>query len=272
MRLIHTSDWHLGRSFHQVGLLGAQASYLDHLVDVVRREKVDAVLVSGDVYDRAMPAPDTVALLSQALQRLVDAGAQVIISSGNHDSAARLGFGAGLLERTGVHLRTSLADVARPVLLAGAAVYPLPYLEPSLAADALGATERTHAGVLRAAMDAVRADAAARPGVPVVAMAHAFVSGGVGSESERDISVGGVSAVPPTVFAEMAHYAALGHLHGSQQVAPAHALQRVTRGDVVLRGQPSQGRACHRRPRPEPSRVGRSRRGPGRAAARRAAR
>ncbi|HQV84022.1 MAG TPA: exonuclease subunit SbcD, partial [Ornithinibacter sp.] len=94
MRLIHTSDWHLGRSFHQVGLLGAQASYLDHLVDVVRREKVDAVLVSGDVYDRAMPAPDTVALLSQALQRLVDAGAQVIISSGNHDSAARLGFGA----------------------------------------------------------------------------------------------------------------------------------------------------------------------------------
>ena len=113
MRLIHTSDWHLGRSFHQVGLLGAQASYLDHLVDVVRREKVDAVLVSGDVYDRAMPAPDTVALLSQALHRLVDAGAQVIISSGNHDSAARLGFGAGLLERTGVHLRTSLADVAR---------------------------------------------------------------------------------------------------------------------------------------------------------------
>ena len=219
MRLIHTSDWHLGRSFHQVGLLGAQASYLDHLVDVVRREKVDAVLVSGDVYDRAMPAPDTVALLSQALQRLVDAGAQVIISSGNHDSAARLGFGAGLLERTGVHLRTSLADVARPVLLAGAAVYPLPYLEPSLAADALGATERTHAGVLRAAMDAVRADAAARPGVPVVAMAHAFVSGGVGSESERDISVGGVSAVPPTVFAG-AHYAALGHLHGAQQVAP----------------------------------------------------
>ena len=112
MRLIHTSDWHLGRSFHQVGLLGAQASYLDHLVDVVRREKVDAVLVSGDVYDRAMPAPDTVALLSQALQRLVDAGAQVIISSGNHDSAARLGFGAGLLERHRVHLRTRLLSTS----------------------------------------------------------------------------------------------------------------------------------------------------------------
>ena len=92
MRLIHTSDWHLGRSFHQVGLLGAQAAYLDSLVDLVRRERVDAVLVSGDVYDRAMPSPDTVELLSQGLFRLVDAGAQVVVSSGNHDSAIRLGF------------------------------------------------------------------------------------------------------------------------------------------------------------------------------------
>ncbi|MFL6178124.1 MAG: exonuclease SbcCD subunit D, partial [Ornithinibacter sp.] len=58
MRLIHTSDWHLGRSFHQVGLLGAQAAYLDSLVDLVRRERVDAVLVSGDVYDRALPSPE----------------------------------------------------------------------------------------------------------------------------------------------------------------------------------------------------------------------
>jgi DNA repair protein SbcD/Mre11 len=219
MRLIHTSDWHLGRSFHQVGLLGAQAAYLDHLVEVVRSERVDAVLVSGDVYDRAMPAPDTVALLSQTLVRLVDAGAQVIVSSGNHDSAVRLGFGAGLMERAGVHLRTSLADVGRPVLLGDTAVHPLPYLEPALAADALGAGERTHAGVLRAAMERVRADAAQRAGSRVVVMAHAFVTGGVTSESERDISVGGVSAVPPRVF-DGADYTALGHLHGAQQVAP----------------------------------------------------
>jgi len=219
MRLIHTSDWHLGRSFHQVGLLGAQAAYLDHLVEVVRCEQVDAVLVSGDVYDRALPAPDTVALLSQTLVRLVDAGAQVIVSSGNHDSAVRLGFGAALMERAGVHLRTSLADVGRPVLLGDTAVHPLPYLEPALAADALGASERTHAGVLRAAMERVRADAAQRAGSRVVVMAHAFVTGGVTSESERDISVGGVSAVPPRVFAG-ADYTALGHLHGAQQVAP----------------------------------------------------
>ena len=217
MRLIHTSDWHLGRAFHQVGLLGAQAAYLDHLVDVVRAERVDAVLVSGDIYDRAMPAPDTVELLSQALERLVDAGAHVVLSSGNHDSAIRLGFASGLLERAGLHIRSSAADIGRPVVVGDVAVHPIPYLEPALVADALGAEERTHAGVLRAAMARVRADAEVRGGRTVV-MAHAFVAGGVTSESERDISVGGVSAVPPDVFVGV-DYAALGHLHGRQEVA-----------------------------------------------------
>ncbi len=216
--MIHTSDWHLGRSFHQVGLLGAQADYLDHLVEVVGEESVDAVVVSGDVYDRAMPAPDTVDLLSETLARLVDAGAAVVLSSGNHDSAIRLGFAAPLLERAGLHIRSSVSSVGRPVLIGGTAIYPIPYLEPALAAEPLGAAERTHAGVLRAAMGRVRADVAERGGRSVV-MAHAFVTGGATSESERDISVGGVSAVPPEVF-EGVDYTALGHLHGRQEVAP----------------------------------------------------
>ncbi|PKW25380.1 exonuclease SbcCD subunit D [Phycicoccus duodecadis] len=219
MRLLHTSDWHLGRSFHGVGLLGAQAAHLDHLVEVVRTEAVDAVLVSGDVYDRALPSPDTVQLLSETLERLVDAGARVVVSSGNHDSATRLGFASGLLERAGVHLRTTVADIGRPVMVGDVAVHPLPYLEPALVADDLGATERTHAGVLRAAMARVRADAATRGGRTVV-MAHAFVSGGVASDSERDISVGGVSAVPVEVF-DGVDYTALGHLHGRQRVSEA---------------------------------------------------
>ena len=217
MRLIHTSDWHLGRSFHRVGLLDAQAAYLDHLVEVVRAEGVDAVLVSGDVYDRAMPAPETVALLSEAVTRLIDAGAQVVLSSGNHDSAIRLGFASDLLERAGLHIRTRLEGIGSPVLVGDTAVYPLPYLEPVTAADPLGAADRTHAGVLRAAMGRVRADLATRPGTRSVVMAHAFVTGGATSESERDISVGGVSAVHPDVF-DGVDYAALGHLHGPQAI------------------------------------------------------
>ncbi|MGN6634755.1 MAG: metallophosphoesterase family protein, partial [Oryzihumus sp.] len=124
MRLIHTSDWHLGRSFHRVGLLDAQAAFVDHLVEVVRVERVDAVLVSGDVYDRALPAPETVALLSEAVTRLIDAGAQVVLSSGNHDSAIRLGFAAELLERAGLHIRTGLSSIGRPVLVGDVAVHP----------------------------------------------------------------------------------------------------------------------------------------------------
>jgi len=218
MRILHSSDWHLGRSFHQVGLLDAQARFVDHLVETVRSAKVDAVLVSGDVYDRALPAPETVALLSEAVTRIIDAGAAVVISSGNHDSAIRLGFASELLSRAGLHIRSSVAGIGRPVLVGDVAVYPLPFLEPSVTADALGASERTHAGVLRAAMERVEADLRGRGG-PSVVMAHAFVTGGATSDSERDISVGGVSAVHPQVFAA-ADYVALGHLHGPQQVAP----------------------------------------------------
>ncbi len=217
MRLIHTSDWHLGRSFHQVGLLGTQAAFVDHLVEVVRAERVDAVLVSGDVYDRALPSPETVSLLSDAVTRLIDAGAQVVLSSGNHDSAIRLGFAAELLARSGLHIRSRVADIGTPVMIRDVAVHPLPFLEPAITAAAVGSTERTHAGVLRGAMKRVEEDLATRAGQSVV-MAHAFVTGGATSDSERDISVGGVSAVHPDVFAA-ADYVALGHLHGSQRLS-----------------------------------------------------
>lgn len=216
--MIHTSDWHLGRAFHQVGLQDAQSAYLEHLVQVVRSERVDAVLVSGDVYDRALPAPDTVALLSDAVERLIDAGASVVLSSGNHDSAIRLGFASRLLERSGLHIRTSIDDIGRPVVVGDVAIHPLPYLEPSLAAGPLGTSERTHAGALRAAMSRVRSSLDTGSHRRSVVMAHAFVTGGATSDSERDIAVGGVAAVPPDVFAGV-DYAALGHLHGRQQVS-----------------------------------------------------
>jgi len=218
VRVVHTSDWHLGRAFHQVGLLGAQARFVDWLVDLVRAERVEAVLVAGDVYDRALPSPDTVALLDDALTRLVDAGAQVVLSSGNHDSAVRLGFASELLARAGVHVRTDLASIGRPVLLGSEgdelAVYPVPYLEPAVAAPVLDVAA-THSAVLGAALARVQADAATRH--TSIAMAHAFVAGGVGCESERDIAVGGVSVVDARLF-EGVSYAALGHLHGAQQV------------------------------------------------------
>ena len=224
VRILHTSDWHLGRSFHRVGLLDAQAAFVDHLVDVVRAEQVDVVLVAGDVYDRALPGVDVVALLDDALARLAGTGTTVVLASGNHDSARRLGFASRLLETARVHVRTDPARCAEPVLLDDAhgpvALYPLPYLEPALLADGWGC-ERSHPAVLGSALDAVRADLAARPAaVRSVVAAHAFVVGGEVSDSERDISVGGVASVPLGLF-EGFGYVALGHLHGRQELTGA---------------------------------------------------
>ncbi|WP_031088805.1 exonuclease SbcCD subunit D [Streptomyces sp. NRRL WC-3549] len=218
MRILHTSDWHLGRSFHRVPLLDAQAAYLDHLVETVARHEVDAVVVAGDVYDRAVPPLTAVQLFDDALH----AGVPTVMISGNHDSARRLGVGAGLIARAGIHLRTDPADCATPVVLADrhgdVAFYGLPYLEPALVRDTLKASGAGHEAVLTAAMDRVRADLATRPdGTRSVVLAHAFVAGGEPSDSERDITVGGVAAVPAGVF-DGVDYVALGHLHGCQTV------------------------------------------------------
>jgi exonuclease SbcD len=222
VRLIHTSDWHLGRTLHGAPLLEHQRGFLRWLVELARERRADAVLVAGDVYDRAVPPTDAVALLDEALAGFASAGVPVVLTSGNHDSAIRLGFGSALQAVAGVHLRTKVADLDRPVLLRDdggeVAVYGIPYLLPDAVMAELGA-QRSHESVLAAATERIRADAARRGVARVVTMAHAFVTGGVASESERDIRVGGIGDAPAGVFAGIT-YTALGHLHGAQQVAP----------------------------------------------------
>jgi exonuclease SbcD len=227
MRFLHTSDWHLGRSLHRADLREAQEAFLCHLIETVRSERVDAVLVAGDVYDRAIPPLDAVALYEDALARLRAAGARVVLISGNHDSARRLGVNAALVDAAGVYLRTRPEAVADPVLLddehGQVAVYGIPYLEPA-------AESRSHASVLGGAAGLIRADAAARGAVRTVVLAHAWVAGGrddaeradsarrQASSSERDISVGGIGYVPAGLFDGFG-YVALGHLHGRQVLA-----------------------------------------------------
>jgi len=222
MRLLHTSDWHLGRSFHREGLIEAQAAYVDHLVEVVRAERVDAVLVAGDVYDRALPPLDAVEVADAAFARLADLGVRVVVTSGNHDSPVRLGAHSALADAAGVHLRTRWQRVGEPVLLEDrhgpVAVHGLPYLEPDAVRAAWELPTRSHEAALRAAMDRVHADLRTRPGVRSVVMAHAFVAGladrpdDLRSDSERDLSVGGVQVAPVSLF-DAVDYTALGHLH-----------------------------------------------------------
>jgi len=236
MRLLHTSDWHLGRSFHGVGMLDAQRAFVDQLVDAVTRHAVDVVLIAGDVYDRALPGVDVVHLLDDALVRVTSAGAQVVLTSGNHDSAIRLGFASRLLERGGVHLRTRLESLDQPLLLpaggasaggapageAVIAIYGIPWLEPRLVAEQLGVQAASHFEVTRAATERIRQDIKRRSvsqTVHSVVLAHTFASGGISSDSERDLSIGGVGAVPLDLFDGFS-YTALGHLHGRQSLSP----------------------------------------------------
>src|SRR6478735_9479993 len=202
MRILHTSDWHLGRSFHREGMLTHQAAYVDHLLEVVESEAVDLVVVAGDVYDRALPHVDAVRLADDTLARLAASRAQVVLTSGNHDSAQRLGFSSRLIDAAGVFIRTDASSVGTPVLLddehGQVAVYGIPYLDPDSVREPWALKARSHEAALTEAMRRVNADRATRDARSVV-LAHAFVAGAEPSDSERDISVGGVSLVPTSV-------------------------------------------------------------------------
>ncbi|MET0132901.1 MAG: exonuclease SbcCD subunit D C-terminal domain-containing protein [Kibdelosporangium sp.] len=221
MRLLHTSDWHVGRTFHGADLLAEQESVLGGLADIVADERIDTVVVSGDVYDRAVPSAEAVQVCARVLARIREAGAQLVLTPGNHDSAPRLGAFGEFAAAGGLHLRTRVPDIDRPVVLhdehGEVVLYGIPYLEPEVARQSLGIDARGHTGVLTEAMRRVRADLEKRDARSVV-LAHAFVTGGEPTDSERPIAVGGVEQVPGSTF-DGVDYVALGHLHGAQQLA-----------------------------------------------------
>lgn len=245
MRLLHTSDWHLGRRLHGADLTDAAEAWVDHVVEVVRSESVDVVLVAGDVFDRAIPPLEALATWERALAEVTAAGARVVVSSGNHDSPARLGTHGSLLALAGVHVRCDPARVAEPVVLHDAhgpvALYPLPYLEPATSAGLLGRLEadgvpvdgqvpRSQEGVVSRATALAAAHARSAGHARTVALAHTWVAGvrpEDRSDSEREIGccgprpadgaagprVGTVDRVATEAFQPFS-YSALGHLHG----------------------------------------------------------
>ena len=217
MRILHTSDWHIGRSFHGHSTLTALASVFETLVAQVRDNEVDVVIVAGDVFDSAVPAAGCYTLLSDTLRALSDTGARVVVTSGNHDSAARLGFQSGVL-RDGIHVLTDPRELDRPVTISDdhgpVHFYGIPFLEPALLRHEWPQA-RSQASALSHAMDLVRGDLASRGGRSV-AIAHCFAAGVEPTPHlERDIQQGGLDIVPIATF-EGVDYAALGHIHSRQ--------------------------------------------------------
>ncbi len=224
MRLLHTSDWHLGRRLCDTSLLDDQAHVLEQIFLVLRDEKVDALLVAGDIYDRSVPPEEAVGLFSDFLSRVSrDLQTTVVAISGNHDSPERLGFGADILARGRVHLRTAFEQRAAPVMLetkrARAAIYALPYLDPQVARALLHDDAITgHDAAVRGALVAAKAHRLQNPVDHAVLMAHLFARGGLESvDSERPLVVGGAAHVGADAL-DGFHYVALGHLHAPQVV------------------------------------------------------
>ena len=221
MKILHTSDWHIGRTFHTHSTLANLGIVLDALVELVRERGVDVVVVAGDVFDSAMPSKESYALLTGTLRRLKEAGAAVVMTSGNHDSATRLGFQSEWAALAGIHIVTRPEQYLEPITITDefgpVHFYGIPYLEPVLIRHLHpGVSLKTHEQVLNFAMTRIRDDLAGRGGRSVV-LAHCFAAGvGPAAESsdvERDITAGGLDVVPLGVF-DGCDYVALGHIHG----------------------------------------------------------
>ncbi|WP_252107035.1 MULTISPECIES: exonuclease SbcCD subunit D [unclassified Halomonas] len=224
MRLLHTADWHLGRLFHNVSLLDDQRFVLDQLIEIVDRDGVDAVLVAGDIFDRAIPPAGAVTLLDDVLYELCDRrGLPVVMISGNHDSAERLRFGARHLKKAGLYILSELDRIDTPVTLEASGVtvdvFGIPYADPEHVRSVFKCEARDFDSAHRFLLE--RIEAARQKSRPTFLMSHCFVDGAAASDSERPLNLGGAESVawePMQGF----NYVALGHLHGPQYRGSEH--------------------------------------------------
>ena len=224
MRFIHTADWHLGKLFGQRHMTEDQAYVLEELLALCKDVHPDALIIAGDVYDRAVPPPEAVNLFNEILTRIAEQGIRVLYIAGNHDSAVRLDFGAQLLRASGIYPAGIVRAAEPPVVLSdeyGDVYFSLiPYGDPPHVREAFALDENLSFDRALAVQIA-----AARAQIPLsarsVAVAHAFVIGGQTSESEHALSVGGSDQVSAENFAAYS-YTALGHLHAPQRAGAEH--------------------------------------------------
>ena len=219
MKIFHLSDLHLGKRINGYSMLEDQKYILDRILANVKEEKPEAVIIAGDVYDKAMPSEEAVALLDDFLCKLIalERRPEVFVIYGNHDSAERLSFGNRLIEQSGVHLSpvfngeiksVKMTDEYGPVNF-----YLLPFIKPSDVRNAYPEAQiESYTDAVREAIAHLKLDATQRN----VLVAHQFVTDSVRSESE-DVSIGGMDNVNAAAF-DGFDYVALGHLHRPQAV------------------------------------------------------
>ena len=217
MKILHTSDWHIGRQFHNVSLLDDQAYVLEQIIDIVIKDQIDTVLIAGDIYDRSVPPATAVSLLNKVLNRFHELSVAVVIISGNHDSAERLGFGSLPMSLSGLHILSDLNKITQPVVLKDqfgpVNIYGVPYSDPTEVKHIYAADVTTHDQAMALMLDQIKQKHNSNE--RNILLSHCFIQGGEESESERPLSIGGADRVSDQHF-RFFDYVALGHLHGRQ--------------------------------------------------------
>lgn len=220
MKFIHTSDWHIGRQFHNVSLLEEQRYVLAQLIEYIKSEQVDALVIAGDIYDRSVPPSTAVSLLDETLSKIcITLEVPIILISGNHDSAERLMFGAKQMQSAGLHIMGDLSKVTEPVVISSKgkgkdmAFYGIPYCDPQMVRNTfdvdVSSYDDAHSYLVNSITD-VKSTSQVN-----ILISHCFIDGSTESDSERPLQIGGsdrVSYEPCKPF----DYVALGHLHSPQ--------------------------------------------------------
>lgn len=217
MKFLHLSDLHLGKRVNEFSMTEEQDYILHKILDIVKAETPDAVVIAGDVYDKPVPPVEAIKLFESFLCALAEMNVAVLIISGNHDSAERLSFASGLLGGSGIYISPAYGGATAPVQLndewGEVNFYLLPFVKPANVARAFPNEDiQSYTDAVRAAIAHMGVNFSARN----VLVTHQFVTGAVRSQSE-EISVGGADNVDGSVF-EGFDYVALGHIHGPQKI------------------------------------------------------
>ncbi|WP_203624551.1 MULTISPECIES: exonuclease SbcCD subunit D [unclassified Lacticaseibacillus] len=212
MRIMHTADWHIGKNLAGFDLAEDQDAVFEKLVETAKKEHVDAIIIAGDLYDRANPSEDSVDRVNRMLYRLNrEEGFPLLVVSGNHDSGVRLGTGQQWYESTNLYMRTELKDAFTPIELEDTQFFLLPYFEPFAARDYFKDDSLTN---INKAMPPVveKMQKQFAPDKRHILVGHFFAAGSKHSDSETLVNVGGLDAVAVSDL-QAFDYVALGHLH-----------------------------------------------------------
>jgi len=234
MRILHTSDWHIGRTFHEYSTLEAARFVLGALPDLIKKHKIDVVVASGDIYDSGKPKSDAVEALRDISWAILDTGAKLMVISGNHDNAMGLDFAGTFSAGSGLHIFADVENLMNPVEVkddhGSVDFYGIPFIEPIMSRhlDWIPSDAVNQHQVIGAAMEKVRESVKAREsaGRRTVVLSHTFVAGAEKSTTESELPItkeplvaGGVDNVPVETFKGI-DYVALGHIHGRAELQP----------------------------------------------------